>query len=64
MADTIMFAVADLREMKKLLCDLRFIQAAALVASEMNEDKKPIEYMKRISRLEKLIELELKRNLS
>ncbi len=64
MADTIMFAVADLREMKKLLNDLRFIQAAALVASEMNEDKKPIEYMKRISRLEKLIELELKRNLS
>ncbi len=64
MADTTMFAVADLREMKKFLVDLRFIQAAALVASEMNEDKKPIEYMKRLRRIEKLIELELKRNLS
>lgn len=50
--------------MKKLLMDLRFMQANALVASGMNEDKKALEYMKRISRMEKLLEYELKRSLS
>lgn len=54
----------DLRELKTLLMDLRFIQAAALVAAHVNEDKRPIEYMKSITRLERLLELELKDRLA
>ena len=50
----------DLRTMKKLLLDLRFSQAAALVAAGLSEDKKAIEYMRSITRMEKVIETELK----
>jgi len=55
---------ADLRELRSMLTDLRFIQAAALVGSGMNEDKKAVEYMKQISRMVKLIDFELKDNLA
>ena len=55
---------ADLRELRSMLTDLRFIQAAALVGSGMNEDKKAVEYMKQISRMVKLIDFELKDHLA
>ena len=55
---------ADLRELRSMLTDLRFIQAAALVGSGMNEEKKAVEYMKQISRMVKLIDFELKDNLA
>lgn len=55
---------ADLRELRSMLTDLRFIQAAAMVGSGMNEDKKAVEYMKQISRMVKLIDFELKDNLA
>ena len=49
----------DLRHLKKLLTDLHFIQANCLVASGMQENKVAIDYMKSISRMQKLIEFEL-----
>lgn len=55
---------SDLRKLKTFLMDLRFIQAAALVAAGVNEGKQAIDYMKEISRMDKLIELELKDKLS
>jgi hypothetical protein len=55
---------ADLRRLKTMLMDLRFIQAAALVASGVNETKQATDYMKEISRMDKLIELELKEKLA
>ena len=55
---------ADLRELRSMLTDLRFIQAAALVGSGMNEEKKAVEYMKKISRMVKLIDFELKDHLA
>jgi hypothetical protein len=54
---------SDLRKLKTMLMDLRFIQAAALVAAGVNEGKQAIEYMKEISRMDKLIEFELKDRL-
>lgn len=61
---TTYLAAADLRRLKTMLMDLRFIQATALVASGANENKTSIEYMKAISRMEKLIEMELKEKLA
>ena len=55
---------SDLRELRSMLTDLRFIQAAALVGAGVNEDKKAVEYMKQISRMVKLIDFELKDNLA
>lgn len=55
---------SDLRRLKTMLMDLRFIQAAALVASGVNETKQATDYMKEISRMDKLIELELKEKLA
>lgn len=55
---------SDLRRLKTMLMDLRFIQAAALVASGVNENKHAVDYMKEISRMDKLIELELKEKLA
>ena len=55
---------SDLRRLKTMLMDLRFIQAAALVASGVNENKQAVDYMKEISRMDKLIELELKEKLA
>ena len=55
---------SDLRRLKTMLMDLRFIQAAALVAAGVNEGKQGLDYMKEISRMDKLIELELKEKLA
>ena len=55
---------SDLRKLKTMLMDLRFIQAASLVAAGVNENKQAVDYMKEISRMDKLIELELKEKLA
>jgi hypothetical protein len=47
-----------------MLMDLRFLQAAALVGAGVHEDKKSIDYMKSISRMETLLEFELKDRFS
>jgi hypothetical protein len=55
---------SDLRKLKTMLMDLRFIQAASLVAAGVNENKQAVDYMKEIGRMDKLIELELKEKLA
>jgi len=52
---------SDLVQIKELLVDLRFIQAAAMVGSGQNESKSAIEYMRNINRLENVINLELEK---
>jgi hypothetical protein len=56
--------VGDLRRLKTMLMDLRFIQAASLVAAGVNESKQAVDYMKEISRMDKLLDLELKEKLA
>lgn len=60
MSNTTHLTVGDLRHLKALLLDLRFLQACALTAAGVAEDKRSIEYMKSITRMEKLLEFELK----
>jgi len=55
---------SDLRKLKTMLMDLRFIQAAALVAAGVNESKQAVDYMKEISRMDKMLDLELKEKLA
>ena len=56
--------VGDLRRLKTMLMDLHFIQAASLVAAGVNESKQAVDYMKEISRMDKLLDLELKEKLA
>lgn len=51
----------DLMQIKSLLGDLRFIQAAAMVGSRMNEHKDAICYMRNLGRLIDLIDAEVKK---
>lgn len=51
----------DLQAIRKLLVDLRFIQAAALVAVGLHDVKMANDYMKRIKLAEKSIDDELGR---
>jgi len=50
----------DLLQIKSALGDLRFIQAAAMVASKMNEDKDAVAYMRNLHRLTNVIDKEIK----
>lgn len=50
----------NLRDIKHVIGDMRFMQAAALVASGTAEDKKAREYMSKLSGLEKLLDEEIK----
>lgn len=50
----------DLLQIKSALSDLRFIQAAALVASRMNESKDAVAYMRNLHRLTDVIDAKLK----
>jgi protein-disulfide isomerase-like protein with CxxC motif len=52
--------VDDLRDAKKFLMDLHFIQANAIVATQLQDNKKAIDYMKRIAQVRDAIELEIK----
>lgn len=50
----------DLLQIKSALSDLRFMQAAALVASKMNESKDAINYMRNLHRLTDVVDVEIK----
>lgn len=50
----------DLNQLKSLISGLRFIQAASLVESGLNENKQAIAYMSNLARLSKAIEQEIK----
>ena len=45
----------ELSSIKRMLVDLRFIQAAALVASGLSDTKESRAYMRNINRLEKVL---------
>ena len=50
----------DLADISKFLMDLHFIQANALVAAQLQDDKKAIAYMKRIAVLREKVKKQLK----
>ena len=50
----------DLRDAKRFLMDLHFIQANAIVAAKLQDNKNAIEYMKRIAQVREAIEAKLK----
>jgi hypothetical protein len=52
----------DLVSIKKLLGDLRFMQAASLVSVNMGDNKQCMAYMREINRLEDVIKAELERS--
>jgi hypothetical protein len=52
----------DLASIKKLLGDLRFMQAASLVSVGVGDNKQCLAYIKEINRLEKVIENEIELN--
>ena len=54
--------IEDLMQIKSLLGDLRFIQAAAMVGSRMNEHKDAIGYMRNLARLIDLTDAEIKKS--
>ena len=51
----------DLMQIKSMLSDLRWIQAAAMVGSRTNEHKDAISYMRNLARLIDLIDAEMKK---
>ncbi len=50
----------DLQQIKSVIGDMRFIQAAALVASGMNENKDAQAYMRNLARLDKAVDAAIK----
>ena len=52
----------QLREVRHVVSDMRFMQAAALVASGMNENKQALAYMSKLAKLAKLLGEEIERN--
>lgn len=54
----------DLNQLKSLISGLRFIQAASLVESGLNENKQAIAYMSNLARLSRAIEQEIKEQTS
>ena len=49
----------DLQAIRKVIGDMRFIQAASVVASGLNEHKQAQAYMRELHRLDKLLEQEI-----
>lgn len=49
----------ELIDAKKFLTDLHFIQANAIVATQLQDNKKAIEYMKRIAHVREAIKKQL-----
>ena len=49
----------DLQAVRKVIGDMRFIQAASIVASGANETKQAQAYMRELHRLDKLLEQEV-----
>lgn len=54
----------DLNQIKSLISGLRFMQAASLVESGLNENKQAIAYMSNLSRLSRVVEQEIKEKTS
>lgn len=50
----------DLMDINKFLMDLHFIQANALVAAQLQDDKQAIAYMRRIAVLREKVKKQLK----
>ena len=50
----------DLNQIKSLISGLRFMQAASLVESGLNENKQAIAYMSNLARLSRVVEQEIK----
>ena len=53
----------EMSSIKRMLVDLRFIQASALVASGMSDTKESRSYMREITRLEKVLHDEIHKEL-
>ena len=49
----------DLQSVRKVIGDMRFMQAASIVASGLNDSKQASAYMKELARLNKLLEQEI-----
>jgi hypothetical protein len=54
----------ELSSIKKMLVDLRFIQASALVSSGLSDTKASRAYMQSITRLEKVLHAEIHKELT
>ena len=52
----------QLREIRHVIGDMRFMQASALVASGLNENKQATAYMIKLAKLDKLLGEEIERN--
>ena len=52
----------QLQELKHVVGDMRFMQASALVASGLNENKQAQAYMSKLAKLDKLLGEEIERN--
>ena len=52
----------QLREIRHVIGDMRFMQAAALVASCLNDNKQATAYMSKLAKLDKLLGEEIERN--
>ncbi len=50
----------DLNQIKSLISGLRFMQAASLVESGLNENRQAIAYMTNLARLSRVVEQEIK----
>lgn len=53
----------EMSSIKRMLVDLRFIQASALVASGLSDTKESRAYMREIVRLEKVLQDEIHKEL-
>jgi hypothetical protein len=53
----------DLRDAKRFLTDLHFVQANAIVSLQLQDNKKAIEYMKRIAQVRDSIEAQLQEKM-
>ena len=51
----------QLREIRHVIGDMRFMQASALVASGLNENKQATAYMIKLAKLDKLLGEEIER---
>ena len=52
----------QLQELKHVVGDMRFMQASALVASGLNENKQAQAYMSKLANLDKMLGEEIERN--
>ena len=50
----------NLRDIERFLMDLHFIQATAIVAVQLQDNKKAIDYMRRIAHVREIIKTKLK----